>query len=427
MWKIICGFGVVLSLTGTCGADWPEFRGPTGQGVADDPRIPITWTDQENIAWKIPVEGLAWSSPAIVGGKIFLTTAVEKPAAEEGGPKLWTLRALAFDEKTGRRLWEKDLFEHDSKVQMHGKNSHASPTPLVSDGVVYVHFGPHGTAALSTTGDLIWSMKDLPYRPQHGNGGSPALAGDILVICCDGLDTQYVVGLDRKTGKIVWNTPRDTKPSKGFSFSTPLIIAVGGRSEAICPGSDAVFAYDPATGKEIWRVRYADGYSVVPRPIYAGGLVFVCTGYNKPKLLAIDPTGEGDVTETHLKWTVEKGIPHNPSIVAVGSEVYCVSDAGIAICADIATGKIHWQERLGGNYSASPLAANGYVYIQDEHGKAIVLKAGKTFDKVAENEFVKEERTFASYAVDDGALFIRSEHHLFRVQTGAKLQAAVLP
>jgi len=412
--------GLILSLATEIRADWPEFRGPTGQGIATETRLPLTWNDQENVAWKIPVEGVAWSSPAIVDGKIFLTTAVEKGDDQ----KNWTLRALALDERTGKRLWEKDLFEHNSEVQIHSKNSHASPTPLVADGVVYVHFGPHGTAALTTAGEVLWKTNELEYGPQHGNGGSPALAGDLLVICCDGRDVQYVVGLERKTGKIRWKTPRDTKPSRGFSFSTPLIITVGGRTEAVCPGSDAVFAYDPATGQEIWRVRYADGYSVVPRPIYAGGLVFVCTGYNKPKLLAIDPSGEGDVTETHLKWEVDKGIPHNPSIVAVGSEAYCVSDAGIAICVDLASGKIHWQQRLGGNYSASPLATAAHVYLQDEAGRAIVIKTGTTFEKVSENEFVKNERTFASYAVDDGALFIRSEHHLFRIQEGAKLQAA---
>lgn len=423
MRKSLTALGLILTFSTATRADWPEFRGPTGQGTAAESRLPLTWSDQENVAWRVPVEGVAWSSPSIVGGKIFLTTAVE----HGDDKKLWTLKALCLDEKTGKELWSKDLFEHDSEVQYHAKNSHASPTALVADGVVYVHFGPHGTAALTTAGELLWKTNELEYGPQHGNGGSPALAGDLLVICCDGRDVQYVVGLERKTGKIRWKTPRDTKPSKGFSFSTPLILTINGRSEAVCPGSDAVFAYDPATGKEIWRVRYADGYSVVPRPIYAGGLVFVCTGYNKPKLLAIDPTGEGDVTETHLKWTVEKGVPHNPSIVAVDSELYCVSDAGIAVCVDQASGKIHWQQRLGGNYSASPLAANGYVYFQDEAGKGIVIKAGTTFEKVAENEFVKGERTFASYGVDDGALFIRSEHHLFRVQDGAKLQAAAAP
>jgi outer membrane protein assembly factor BamB len=402
-------------------ADWPEFRGPTGQGVSDETKLPTTWSDKENIAWKIAVPGVAWSSPVIVDGRIYLTTAVEVGEDE----KKEELKFLILDEKTGKLIREQRLFEHPAQVEIHNKNSHASPTPIVADGVVYVHFGPHGTAALSTDGELIWENTEIKYGPTHGNGGSPALSGDTLVICCDGHDEQFVVGLDRKTGKVRWKTPRDTEPTKGFSFSTPLIITINGQPQAVCPGSDAVFAYEPATGKEIWRVRYDDGYSVVPRPVYAGGLVFVCTGYNKAKLIAIDPTGTGDVTSTHLKWTLEKGAPHNPSVVASGTELFLVSDGGIASCVDIASGEVNWQERLGGKYSASPLAANGLIYFQDEEGTAIVVKAGKTFEKVAENHFVDDERTFASYAVDQGSLFIRSEHHLFRVTDGAQLQTSV--
>lgn len=410
---------LLLGMASSARGDWPEFRGPTGQGVAEA-HVPTRWSDSENVAWKVEVPGLAWSSPVLVGNRIFLTTAVEIP----GESKSYSLEALALDKKTGKPLWTRKLFQHTADVEIHSKNSHASPTPLVADGVIYVHFGPHGTAALTLEGEVIWTNAELTYSPQHGNGGSPALAGDVLVLCCDGTDKQFVVGLDRKTGKVRWKTDRDTTPSKGFSFSTPLLLTINGRTEAICPGSDAVFAYAPETGEEIWRCRYAGGYSVVPRPVYAGGLVFICTGYNKPKLLAIDPTGTGDVTETHLRWQLDKGVPHNPSVVTLGEELYLVSDGGIASCVDLQSGKVHWQERLGGNFSASLLAAGGHVYFQDEHGKAIVVRAGKTFEKVAENEFVKDERTFASYAVDGGALFIRSEKHLFRIEEGAKLQVS---
>lgn len=411
---------LLLGMASSARGDWPEFRGPTGQGVAAEAKVPTHWSDSENVAWKVEVPGLAWSSPTIVGNRIFLTTAVEIP----GESKSYSLEALALDKKTGRPLWTRKLFQHAADVQIHSKNSHASPTPLVADGVVYVHFGPHGTAALTLEGEVIWTNTELTYSPQHGNGGSPALAGEVLVLCCDGTDQQFVAGLDRQTGTIRWKTDRDTSPTKGFSFSTPLLLTINGRTQAICPASDAVFAYAPETGEEIWRCRYADGYSVVPRPVYAGGVVFVCTGYNKPKLLAIDPTGTGDVTETHLRWELDKGVPHNPSVVALGEELYLVSDGGIASCVDLKSGKVQWQERLGGKFSASLLAAGGHVYFQDEHGKAIVVRAGKTFEKVAENEFVKDERTFASYAVDGGALFIRSEKHLFRIEEGAKLQVS---
>ncbi|MFG0294484.1 MAG: PQQ-binding-like beta-propeller repeat protein, partial [Maioricimonas sp. JB045] len=301
-------------------------------------------------------------------------------------------------------------------VQIHRKNSHASPTPVVADGFVYVHFGPHGTACLNLAGELQWKNDELSYSPVHGNGGSPALFEDLLVICCDGGDQQYVVGIERETGRIRWKTPRDTDPKKGFSFSTPLIITVDGQAQAICPGSDAVFAYEPRTGKEIWRVRYPDGYSVVPRPVFSQGLVFVCTGYNRPSLLAIDPNGEGDITETNVKWEVDRGVPHNPSILAVGGEVYFVSDGGVASCVDAATGEVHWTERLGGKFSASPVYAEGKVFFQDEAGTCTVVKAGTEFEVLAENQWADEgARTFASFAVLDGTLFLRSETHLYRI------------
>jgi outer membrane protein assembly factor BamB len=282
---------------------------------------------------------------------------------------------------------------------------------------VYVHFGPHGTACLTTDGEIVWTTQKLQYGPRHGTGASPALTGDILVIPCDGWDVQYVAGLDRETGEIRWKTDRDTQPVKGFSFSTPLIIEAGGRTQAVCPGSDAVFAYDPASGNELWRVRYGDGYSVVPRPLFAHGLVYVCTGYNQPQLLAIDPTGSGDVTDSHVQWRVRRAVPHNPSPIVVGNELYFVSDQGVATCVDALTGEQHWQERLGGNFSASPVAADGKVYFQDENGTAVVIETGPEYRELARNSWGSGGRTFASYAVLDGALIIRSETHLYRVDS----------
>jgi outer membrane protein assembly factor BamB len=261
----------------------------------------------------------------------------------------------------------------------------------------------------------VWKKK-LEYLPTHGNGGSPALANDLLIICCDGHDVQYVVGIEKQTGNLRWKTRRETLSEKGFSFGTPLVLEINGRNQAICPGSDAVYSYDPATGKEIWHVDYPGGYSVIPRPVYGNGLVYICTGYNKPKLLAIDPTGAGDVTETHVRWTIEKQVPHTPSPLLVGRNLFFVSDKGIAHCVDALTGESHWQERLGGNYSASPLEAGGRVYFQDENGTGIVVAATAEFQELARNHLPEEERTFASYAIDDDALFLRSEKHLYRIE-----------
>lgn len=397
-------------------ADWPQFRGPTGQGHAESQRLPTEWSATQNVAWKQPVPGLAWSSPAIVDGKIYLTTAAEEGSGDE---KSVTLGAVCLDADTGKSLWSRQIFTHTGDVAIHKKNSHASPSPIVEGEALFVHFGPHGTARLTLDGNVVWKQK-LDYSPVHGNGGSPALAENLLIICCDGGDEQYVVGLDQKSGDIVWKTERDTSPDRGFSFGTPLVISAAGRQQAICPGSDAVFAYEPATGKEIWRVRYEGGYSVIPRPVFGNGLVYVCTGYNRPSLLAIDPTGTGDVTQTHLRWQTDRQVPHSASPVLVDQLLFFVADKGIARCVDAVSGEGHWEERLGGNFSASPLHADGKVYFQDETGTATVVAAAPEFRVIAKNQITEDERTFASYAVSDHALFIRTESHLFRIEATSR-------
>ena len=388
-------------------ADWTEFRGGDGSGHAAAKGLPVRWSESDNIAWKTPLDGLAWSSPVVAAGRIYLTTAVEQETDH-------SLRLLCLDAASGKVAWDKELFRTAGPLRIHPKNSHASPTPIIRDGRIYVHFGPHGTAATTLDGEVVWQRK-LEYAPQHGNGGSPAVAGDVLVICCDGSDVQYVVGLDRKTGEIRWKRDRDTEPKKGFSFSTPLVLELDGRKQVICPGSDAVFAYEPASGDEIWRVDYPGGYSVIPRPVFGAGLVFLSSGYDRPVLYAIDPTGRGNVTTTHVRWKLDRGAPNTPSAVVVGDEVYCVSDNGVASCLDARTGTEHWRERLGGNYSASPLVADGLIYFQNESGEAIVVKAGKTFEEVARNQIGEKDRTYASYAVDGRSFLIRSEKAIYRV------------
>ena len=401
---------LVCSLAGGLRADWPEFRGPTGQGHADVAGLPITWDEETNISWKVSLEGLAWSSPVVVDGRIYLTNAVET------GSETHLLSALCLDGGTGEVQWEQELFTQTGPVAIHRTNSHASPTPLVLGGRVYVHFGPHGTACLTTDGEIVWRTDSLEYQPVHGNGGSPANAGELLIISCDGGDRQFVVGLEKSTGEERWRTPRDTTPIKGFSFSTPLVIEAEGVPQVVCPGSDAVFAYNPATGEEIWRVDYTGGFSVVPRPVYAGGLVFVCTGFGTPKLMAIDPTGSGNVTDSHVRWETRRGAPHNPSPVAVGDELYFISDQGVATCVDLQTGEPYWQERIGGQFWASPLYAEGRIYFQDKNGGAVVIGAGTEFVELARNQLGSGERSFASYGVDDGALIIRTETSLYRVE-----------
>ncbi len=415
---VVCGWAFT---TVAFASEWTEFRGPSGQGVSDQTGVPVTWSETENVAWKTAIPGLGWSSPVVAGGKVFVSTSVDH-AGEGEKPSEHELRGLCVNAATGAVEWNVELFHRMGPLKMHGKNSHASPTPLIDGDHIYFHFGPHGTACVKTSGELVWKNEELGYAPQHGTGGSPALADDLLIICCDGADKQFVAGVDKATGVIRWKTPRDTMPQKGFSFCTPLLITINGQKQAVCPGSEAVFAYEPATGKEIWRVRYGHGYSVVPRPVFAQGLIFVSSSYDQASLVAIDPTGTGDITDTHVKWQTDKQAPLNPSMVAVEDMLFYVSDRGIATCADAKTGDIHWQERIDGNYSASPIAVEGRVYFQDENGEATVVAASKKFEVIAKNSFAGDERTFASYAVEGKSFLIRSENHLYRIGTGQTAQ-----
>jgi outer membrane protein assembly factor BamB len=254
----------------------------------------------------------------------------------------------------------------------------------------------------------------LKYPPTHGNGGSPALVGDLLVFSCDGAEDPFVVALDSRTGKVRWKTPRHTTASRKFSFSTPLAIEVDGATQIISPGSGFVAGYDPVDGREIWRARYGEGYSVITRPVFAHGLIFVSSSYDRPVVHAVKPAGaKGDVTASHVAWTHPKGAPNTPSTLVVGDELYFVSDAGIATCVDARTGTVHWTERLGGGFSASPIAVEGRIYFLNEEGVATVLKAGKTFEVLAKNEL--GERTLASPAVTHNTLFLRSKAHLWRI------------
>jgi outer membrane protein assembly factor BamB len=402
----------VLTATNANAADpdWPQFRGPTGQGLSDATGVPTEWSDTEHVAWKVEVPGKGWSSPVLARGKLYLTTAVGDSASGI------TLHALCLDAADGHTLWDTEIFQPDpaQTAAMHRKNSLASGTPIVTDDRLYVHFGHMGTAALDLAGKVLWRQTDLKYAPVHGNGGSPALVGDALVFSCDGATDPFVVALDAATGAVRWKTPRNSTAKNQFSFSTPLAITVGDATQIVIPGSGFVGSYDPRDGHEIWRATYGEGYSVIPRPVFAHGLIFVSSSFNKPTLLAIRPeSASGDATETNVAWTHAKAVPHSASMLVLGNELYFVSDSGIASCADALTGEMHWSERLAGGFSASPFAAEDRIYFQNETGTTFVLKAGKTFEQIAKNDI--GEPTLASAAITNGALFLRSEKYLRKI------------
>ena len=396
---------VILLAMSVVGAteDWPQFRGPGGQGHSSEQGLPLEWSETRNVAWKVPVPGRGWSSPVVAAGRVWLTTATRVQRET-------SLRLLAYDFTTGRPALDLEVFKIRGTDLRNAKNSHASPTPIVDGDRVYVHFGAQGTAAVSTAGDILWKTR-LHYEAQHGNGGSPELAGDLLLINCDGFDQAFVAALETRTGKTRWRTDRRAPHSQ--AYSTPLTIHAGGRDQVISAGAFHAAAYDPRTGRELWRVGYPEGFSNVPRPVHGHGLVFIATGFNQPSLLAVRPDGTGDVTRTHVAWKLTRGAPLTPSPLLVGDDLYVVSDNGIVSCVDARGGATRWQQRIGHSVSASPVFAGGRLYFLDEDGRTTVLAPGAAGDPLAAN--VLDGPTLASMAVAGKSFVIRSATHLYRI------------
>ncbi len=394
------------------GDAWPRFRGPDGDGVAAESTVPLNWGRETNIRWRTETPGQGWSSPVIGEGVIYLSAAV--PHDDEPGGD-YDLVLILVDVETGQVRRVVELFRQtgDESPQIHKKNSHASPTPLVSGDHVYVHFGHQGTACTDRDGNIVWANRNHSYPPVHGNGGSPVLVGDALIFTCDGGQDPYVVALDAKSGEELWRTDRPVDAAKTFSFATPTVIDSTDGPLVIAPGSDCVLALVPTTGEIRWWARY-DGYSVVPKPVVSGGRVLVTTGFGPTKLMAIRDGGTGEVTASHVDWEVDKGIPKTPSLIAHDGLVYLVSDDGIALCIDGESGEVVWRGRLGGNHSASPILVSDRIYFTDESGTTTVIRIGREFEKLATN--VLDEAALASPAVADGAIFIRTDQALYRIE-----------
>ena len=388
---------------------WPQFRGPTGQGLADGTG-PLKWTRDSGIAWKVELPAHGWSSPVIAAGKMVLT------GARKDGDKT-ILSAFALDIASGEKLWNVDLFtpSPEETAALHGKNSLASSTPIIGDGIVYVHFGHMGTAALRLDdGKVVWKQH-VRYQPMHGNGSSPILVGELLVFNADAQEAPTVIALRRDTGKIAWRTPRDQKVRSTFSFSTPVVVETDGRREILSAGSGLIGAYAPDDGRLLWKVTYGEGYSVVPRPLVADGMVFVATGYNVPKLLGIRlGDADGDVTKTHLAWEATRKMPKTPSMIAANGQVLVLNDTGSLSGLDAKSGKSLWSQKLPGNFSASPVLAGKILYAVSEDGVCFIVEISPTGAEILA-EIDMAERSLASPALLDGALYLRTENHLWKI------------
>lgn len=408
-------------------AHWEGFRGPLHNGhvppKADGTPIGLSmhWSESENVAWKTPIPLKGWSTPVIWGDRIWLTTATED------GHDMY---AICVHRDTGEILINKHLFYNEAPEPLGNEvNCYAAPSPVIEEGRVYVHFGSYGTACLdSQSGETIWERRDYPCRHYRGPGSSPFLYQDKLILTFDGIDLQYVVALDKATGKEIWKTDRTTewtdldengkaKRDGDFrkAYCTPIVASLDGRDHLIAPGSMTVYAYDPKDGTEIWRARDG-GYSSACRTVLGDGMGFFSIGQGRGGYLGIRMENlKGDVTDSHIAWTQEQGMPKRSSPIFLDGLLYLATDGGVASCLDGKTGEFVWKDRLEGHVTASMLYGDGHIYIFDEDGKTTILKPGRTFDVVKENRL--ESGMMASPAVDGDAFFLRTKTHLYRIET----------
>lgn len=405
MRKFLLLFFYLSLLISVYGNSWPQFRGPNGQGHSlDQLNLPLRWNLEEGVAWQIYLNGKAWSSPICVDNQLLLSNAIQKDG-------LLKLEILSISFESGRIQWRKKLFEYEDLPRIHKKNSYASPTPFYDEGRVFVHFGNLGTACIGLDGDLIWKQK-LDYSPVHGSGASPVIFKDLLLLSADGAEEPCLYALDKHTGAIKWKTVRDSNAKKNFSFCTPTVIQEMGTVEIISPASDYVFAYD-YNGKQIWKFNYPNGYSVVPRPVYDNGIIYVSSGFDSPTLYAIRSGGQGDVTKSHLAWKTRKGVPRNSSVLVVNGMLFMAADNGVVSCLDANNGQVYWMERIAGSCSASLLLVNGRIYLCDESGKTFIFKAQKEYSLIATNDL--GERMLASPITYKGSLLLRTEKGIWRI------------
>jgi hypothetical protein len=417
---------VALFASGVAAAElnWPQFRGPRGDGSSHAKSVPLTWSETNNLAWKVAVPGRGRSSPVVMGDRIWLTLAVERDVVRKriGPDDMQTaehvsLEAVCLDGANGKILWRTKLFEVENPDPVHWFNSWATPTPVAEPGRLYCDFGTYGTAGLDAkTGKVLWKTR-LPLDHQVGPGSSPVVYENLLVLVRDGRDAQYVAALDKKTGKETWRTDRPpintSSPNLKKSFVTPLVVSTGGRTQLISPGAHWVVSYEPATGKELWRARHGNGFSIGSCPVFGDGKVFFSTGCMRPELVAVRADGEGDVTATLAVWRSTRQVPVMSSLVLLGDELYWTSDDGIANCTDVRSGEAHWQERMNQQHLASPLLAEGRINFFGKGGKTTVIKVGKQFEKLAEN--LIEGDVVATPAIVDGIIFLRTDTHLYRI------------
>lgn len=420
MKKLVSIFLLVsFSLLAQAADNWPQFRGPDGTGHSDARDLPLTWSEMQNVVWKTAIHDRGWSSPVIYGNQVWLTT------ASKDGRQLY---ALCLDRETGRIIRDLKLFEVAQPQYAHPFNTYASPTPVIEAGRVYITFGSPGTACIDTkTFKVVWERRDFECNHFRGSGSSPVLFRNLLLMHFDGSDHQFVVALDKRTGKTIWQAKRSIdfqdldkngKPAAEGdmrkAFATPHVAQINGRWEMISLGAKAAYSYDPFTGKELWRVEERAQHSASTRPVLGHGMIFFPTGFSAGQLFAVKTGGNGLITDTHVAWKFKRSVSNKPSILLIDDLIYMVSDTGIVSCLEAKTGVQVWQQRIGGEFSASPVYADGKLWFFSEDGKTTVIKPGRAFERLAENQLA--DGFLASPAIAGKAFFLRTRTHLYRIE-----------
>ena len=416
----IAAFLAVMVLVGSpilAAENWPQFRG-SDQGRSDAKGLPIKWSEKENIKWQTAVHGKAWSSPVVWGDQIWMT------AASEDGREL---SGVCLDKNSGKIVFDLKLFDVAVPQFAHKFNSYGSPSPAIEKGRVYITFGSPGTACLDTkTGQKIWERTDFICNHFRGAGSSPVIFNNLLLMNFDGSDYQYVVGLNKENGQNVWRTPRSVdygdqdkngKPQADGdfrkAFSTPVIAEFGGVPLMLSLGSKAFYGYEPVGGHELWRVENRNCHSGSSTPVWGNGMIYACMGFPKGELWAIRPGGTGNITDSHVVWKVKKNVPCKPSVLLIGDLIFMIDDNGIASCIEAKNGEDVWRQRVGGNYSAAPLYADGKIYFFSEEGKTTVIEAGRKYNVLAESQL--GDGFMATPAIVDGGIVLRSRTKVYWV------------
>lgn len=398
--------------------NWPQFRGPTGQGRSSETDVPLQWSATENVVWKTELPGESWSSPIVWGDRVFVTTATEAGQS---------CRVLSLDRDTGRVLWDREVFNQVPR-RKEGRNSYATPTPATDGERVYACFYDGSFAALDFAGNIVWTNRTYPFYSQHGLGTSPILHRGLLIMARDGSsdgpdkglgwqtpwDQAYIVALDARTGRERWKARRGLSR---ISHGVPALwTAPDGREQLVSEAGDVVQGFDLQTGERLWSSQVI-GEGKVPSTVVGDGLVFTAGGWGgRESIKAFRLGDKGDLQTSNLIWEQKRGVPKVPSMLFLQPHLFAVTDGGIATCLNAATGDIVWQERLGGNHSASPVSAAGRLYFVGDNGQTTVIAAGPDFKILAKNPL--DQKVQASPAISQGRIFIRTEKHLFAI--GAK-------